>query len=62
MKSSAVKNSTHIEVILFALSGLSCTAASKKLQILSVLLREAAENVVCEQTLKGIICFNKNKI
>lgn len=42
--------------ILFALADLSCIPASKKLQILSVLLKEAAKSTTCcEQIAKGII-------
>lgn len=39
--------------ILFALADLSCIPVSRKLQILSVLLKEAAETC-CEQIAKGI--------
>lgn len=54
-KVSAAKNySMQIESVLFALAELPYTSISKKLQILSVLLGEVAQNMIrCEQTLKG---------
>lgn len=56
-KLSTIKNySTQMGSILFALADLSCISVSKKLQLLSVLLKEAAENMTCcEEIAKGII-------
>ncbi|XP_070172060.1 uncharacterized protein [Polyergus mexicanus] len=45
---STIKNySTQMGSILFALANLSCIPASKRLQILSVLLKETAERMTC---------------
>lgn len=57
VKSSTIKNYLmQIGSILFALADLSSTPVSKKIQILSVLLKEAAENMTCcEENAKGII-------
>lgn len=42
--------------ILFALADLSCISVSRKIRILSVLLKEAAEHMTCcEEIAKGII-------
>lgn len=57
IKPSSAKNySAQVESVLFDLAGLPCTQASKKLQILSVLIKEAEENMVyCNQMLKSTI-------
>ncbi|XP_072767279.1 uncharacterized protein [Anoplolepis gracilipes] len=46
-KSSTIKNYSQMESILCALADLSCISASKKLQILSVLLKKATESMTC---------------
>lgn len=54
-KPSAKNYSAEVESVLFDLAGLPCIQASKKLQILSVLIKEAEENMVyCNQMLKSI--------
>lgn len=57
MKPSSAKNySTQVESVLFDLAGLPCNQVFKKLQILSVLIKEAAENMMyCNQILKSTI-------
>lgn len=55
--------SAQVESVLFELAGLPCTQASKKLQILSGLIKETVENMVCyDQVLKGRYYSNKNEI
>lgn len=64
-KPSTKNYSAQDESVLFQLADLPCTQASKKLQILSGLIKETVENMVCyNQVLKSTIqiFLNKNEI